>query len=143
MSCESCGCDPCGCQPSCFIDPCAPVNPNYQVCPSKCNLDKTNNIWYVPFQEGYDCKCKLDQMTYQQVVNILERVPYAARDLERITDDECLLTLAREVTLLVPEQEDDQKAMDRLNANSLPFYTLFHGNVPTPGPPRERPKRSR
>jgi len=148
MSC-SCNQSPCGCSavdpcqpPLCFVDPCQPVNlePN---CSTKCNLDKTDNIWYVPDQPGFDCKCKLDQMTYGQVIDVLEHVPYSAQQLMRITDDPCLLALARTIKLVVPVQESDALAEDRINKNTLPYYTLFRGNTAgDPGRRLGRPRRS-
>lgn len=127
----SCACqnDPCGCPGGCsFVDPCASVNPDPN-CGSKCNQNKTNNIWYVPDQPGFDCKCKLDNMTYGQVISVLEHVPFSAQQLAAITDDPCLLLLARTIKLVVAEQEDDQIAEDRINANSLPYYTEFQGSM--------------
>lgn len=147
MSCSGCGSSPCGCSPAadpccddvCFVDVCEPVNHD-PVCTTKCNLNKTNNIWYVPDQPGYDCKCKLDQMTYGQVIRVLESVPYAARQLAAITDDPCLLMLSRTIKLKIPEQEDDAIAQNRINRNTLPYYTLFRGN--TGGDPGRRRRRS-
>ncbi len=129
--CASCNCDPCGCgDPGrCAVDPCAPVNPGWPQCPTKCNGDTRDNIWMVSDQPGYDCKCKLDVMTYEQVIEVLERVPYANVQLAKITDDECLLRLAREIKLRIPVQEDNQIAVSRLTKNTLPFYTLFRGNT--------------
>ncbi len=128
MSC-ACNCDPCGCPGGCsFVDPCASVNPDPN-CGSKCNLDTTDNMWFVADQPGFDCKCKLDNMTYGQVIRVLERVPFSAKQLAAITDDPCLLLLSRTVKLLVPEQEDDAISADRINANSLHYYTSMQGNI--------------
>jgi hypothetical protein len=137
MSC-GCECDPCTCpgpltgegcgEDVCFIDPCEPVNKDAN-CSTKCNLDRRDNIWFVPDQPGFDCKCKLDGMTYGQVISVLERVPYAAKQLVAITDDPCLLLLARTVKIIVPEQEEDQRMQDRLQKNSLPYYNEFAGNM--------------
>ncbi len=132
----SCGCltTPCTCAAPkcegdlCFVDPCEPVNPDPN-CGSKCNRDLSNNIWYVPDQPGFDCKCKLDNMTYGQVIRVLEMIPYANKQLAAITDDPCLLMLAREIKLIVPVQEDDERSSDRINANTLPYYTRFAGNM--------------
>lgn len=148
MSCSTCGSGPCGCQVpadlcddgACFVDVCEPVNHD-PACTTKCNLNKTDNIWYVPDQPGYDCKCKLDNMTYGQVIEVLASVPYAARQLTAITDDPCLLMLARTIKLKIPEQEDDAIAQNRLNRNTLPYYTVFRGN--TGGDPGRRRTRSR
>ncbi len=150
MSCSSCNQAPCGCQPAvdpcqpelCFIDPCQAVNPEPN-CSTKCNLDTRDNIWYVSDQPGYDCKCKLDQMTYGQVIDVLEHVPYSARALMRITDDPCLLLLARTIKLILPEQEDNAIAANRINKNTLPYYTLFRGNTGgDPGHGKVRKTRS-
>lgn len=128
MSC-ACDCDPCGCPGGCgFVDPCASVNtdPN---CASKCNLNTADNMWFVADQPGFDCKCKLDNMTYGQVIRVLERVPFSAKQLAAITDDPCLLLLSRTIKILVPEQEDDAISADRINANTLQYYTEFAGNI--------------
>lgn len=138
MSCSGCNASPCGCgsppgcgDPCVDIDPCQDVNPDPK-CGTKCNLDTSDNLWYTSDQPGYPgtvCQCKLDQLTYGQVVFILQRNPFAARDLMRITNDPCLLELARTVKLVEPEQEENQRVTDRLMRNSLPYYTLFKGNV--------------
>lgn len=145
MSCSTCGSGPCGCQPAppcdpcqdslCFVDVCQPVNPEPN-CTTKCNLNRTNNMWFVPDNPGFDCKCKLDNMTYGQVIRVLETVPYSAKQLMAITDDQCLLMLARTVKIIVPEQEDDAIAEKRINRNTLPYYTVFRGN--TGGDPGRR-----
>lgn len=93
-------------------------------------------MWFVPDNPGFDCKCKLDNMTYGQVIRVLETVPYSAKQLMAITDDQCLLMLARTVKIIVPEQEDDAIAEKRINRNTLPYYTVFRGN--TGGDPGRR-----
>jgi hypothetical protein len=126
-SCE-CNQDPCCCQYA-EIDPCALVNPN-PACGSMCNLDTHDNCWYVCEQVGYLSQCRLDQMTYGEVIEVLERYPFAARDLMRITSDPALLELARTVHLRAPQQEDDAVAENLINkTNTLPFYTIFRGNL--------------
>jgi len=142
MSC-ACSNNPCQCPGGCsFVDPCEAVNPEPN-CRTKCNQDTRDNMWYVPDQPGFDCKCKLDNMTYGQVIRVLETVPYSARQLAAITDDPCLLLLARTVKLVVPIQEDDEIAEGRLNANSIPYYTGFGGNVDGGVRGRRRPGRTR
>lgn len=133
----SCGCnqDPCGCQAvSVSDDPCDnicledKVNPDWPAT-SLCTGDRTNNIWFKPGPPGFQGQCKLDTMTYDQVIAVLERVPCAKRDLLRITNDVCLVRLANEVKLVEPVQESNQRVQDRLNRNSLPYYTVFRGNT--------------
>lgn len=137
MSCGSCGGAPCSCPPDPCHDPCANLdlcqmaNPEPH-CRTLCDLDKCDNLWYDADQPGYPGttpQCKLDQLTYGQIVEVLERNPFAAQALQRITSDPCLLQLARTVKLRVPEQEDNARAAARINANSLPYYTFFRGNV--------------
>jgi len=106
------------------------VNPNYQHC-TVCNLDTSNNIWYVNGQ------CKLDQLTYAQVYFVLIRVPGAKKDLLRITNDKYLVELANQSELIVPTLNGDQIAAKRINANTLPFYDIMRGN--TDGSPGRGP----
>lgn len=100
--------------------------------PSDCTVmdgDTRNNIWYEPSAPGFAGKCKLDLMTYEQVYAVLARVPCAKADLLRITKDRCLIRLAQTTHLVESEIEDNRKVTKRLNANSIPFYTLFKGNT--------------
>ena len=99
------------------------VNPDYNHC-TVCSGDTANNIWFV------DGKCKLDQLTYEQVYAVLQRVPRAASDLQRITSDPTLLTLARETHLVSQDAKDDRRAEVLVNRNNtLPFYTVLNGNI--------------
>lgn len=98
------------------------VNPNYQVCTVCCG-DKTNNIWFVNGQ------CRLDQLSYLQVYNILQSNRRAKPDLLRITNDPNLVTLANSTNLKVPEAEADKSVSDLVNKNTIPFYTQFRGNI--------------
>lgn len=94
-----------------------------------CTGDTYGNIWFQPGPPGFPGKCKLDLMTFEQVYRVLQRVPCARQHLLRITDDECLVRLAQTTKLVVPPQEASQLVERRLNANSLPYYTLLRGNV--------------
>ena len=94
-----------------------------------CDGDTSNNIWFQPGPPGYPGKCKLDLMTYGQVHRVLQRVPCAKRDLLRITTDQCLIRLANTTPLIVPPQEDNRVAQQRLLRNSLPYYTVLRGNT--------------
>jgi hypothetical protein len=98
------------------------VNPNKNCC-TTCSGDKSNNIWFV------NGKCELDSLTYEQVWTVLMRNPDAKRDLQRITSDPVLLTLAANTRLIEPEQDDDQRFAKRVNGGASPFYTLFRGNM--------------
>ena len=138
-SCTSCGCTPCGCTScvSCGCDPCG-CGDNVQLC-NRVNLDPVNctvcngntecNIWFEPGPPGHAGKCKLDNLTYEQDWLVLSRVPEAKKDLLRITSDPCLVRLANTTKLRVPEIEDNKRAADRINANTLPYYTVLRGNV--------------
>lgn len=90
--------------------------------PTLCDGNTANNEWFV---EGV---CLLDQMNPSQVTYILQRNPKAREDLKTVTTCEELHQLIDEVPLLDTREEEDrlQKSM---NANSLPFYTLFRGNL--------------
>ena len=104
------------------------VNPNKNEC-TVCTGDIRNNIWFVPRAPGYPGRCILDELTYDDVYMTLLRSPVAAKDLARITSDPKLQALAREVKLMVPPQQDDEVAAARINANTLPFYTVLRGNT--------------
>jgi hypothetical protein len=89
-----------------------------------CSGDKTNNIFYVNGQ------CQLDLLSWEQLYAVLRRYPNAIRDLERITSDPILLTMAREARLEVDPLDDDRIATQRINKNDKqPFYTVFGGNM--------------
>lgn len=92
--------------------------------PSLCDGDTTNNEW---FTEGV---CLLDQMTPSQVTYVLQKNPKARDDLKRVTTCQELHDLVDEVPLLDTKEEEDrlQTSLNN-NANSLPFYTLFRGNL--------------
>lgn len=99
------------------------VNDDYQTC-TVCTGDTRNNMFFVGGQ------CRLDQLTYEQVIMILRRHPDAAAHLRRITSDPILLRLADETVTLAREEQEEQAAADRINRNnSLPFYTVFRGNT--------------
>lgn len=89
-----------------------------------CDADTTNNEW---FTGGV---CLLDQMTPSQVTFVLQKNPKAREDLKRVTTCTELHELVDSVPLLDTKEEEDklQSSMNN-NANSLPFYTLFRGNL--------------
>ena len=103
-----------------FNDPC---NPDCRQ--TLCTGDCSNNIWY---QQG---ACKLDTLTYDQVYFVLERNPKAKKDLLRITNDPCLIELATNSNLIRDPIEDGESVARVINnpAQTLPFYTLFRGNM--------------
>lgn len=115
----------CECGP--IEDMSADVNPNRNCC-TKCTGDTRCNVWFTLRAPGFPGRCILDELTYEDVYAVLRRNPKAADDLMRITNDPKLLSLAREVKLAQTEQEDAEQAAKRLNANSLPFYTVMRGN---------------
>jgi len=115
----------CGCHT--IEDMSVDVNPEKNCC-TKCTGDTECNIWFTLRAPGFPGRCILDELTYDQVYDVLLRNPNAARDLQRITNDPKLLSLAREVKLIAPDQQDAEAAAKRLNANSLPFYTVLRGN---------------
>lgn len=94
-----------------------------------CTGDTNQNIWFDPGPPGFPGKCKLDLLTYEQVHRVLQRVPCARSHLLKITDDECLVRLAKTTKLVVPPCEDALLVQRKLNANSLPYYTVIRGNV--------------
>mgnify|MGYP001298665663 CR=1 FL=1 len=105
------------------------VNPNKNRC-TMCSGDTSNNIWFQPGPPGYPGKCKLDEMTFEQVWIVLLRVPQAKKDLLRITENADLLTLASQTSLIQDPIEDDKKVDYLINKqNTLPYYTLLRGNI--------------
>jgi hypothetical protein len=106
-----------------------------------CTGDKADNIWFVPRAPGYPGRCILDELTYEEVYEVLRRVPRAKADLIRITNDPTLLQLAQTTQLARSPQDEADMVQKRLNRNTLPFYTLFRGNVggdPGRGGPQRR-----
>ncbi len=104
------------------------VNPNKNCC-TMCTGDTKCNIWFTLRAPGFPGRCILDELTYDEVYDVLRRNPKAAEDLMRITNNPKLLALAREVKLSQTDQEDAEQAAKRLNANTLPFYTVMRGNM--------------
>lgn len=68
-------------------------------------------------------------MTYEQVYEVLQRVPTAKRDLLKITDDPILIQLAETTKLKVPPQDAADQLQKKMNSRTLPFYTVLKGNV--------------
>ncbi len=94
-----------------------------------CDGDTTDNIWFQLRAPGFPGKCKLDDLTYEQVHAVLERVPQARAHLLKITSDPVLIRLANTTRLRVAEIESNKAATDRINANTLPYYTVLRGNT--------------
>jgi hypothetical protein len=129
MSDETCGCGvtPCRNDPNKEYGPEDPVNPD----PAHCTLatgDTTNNIFFVPRAPGYPPRCVLDELTYEQVAIILQRVPCAKADLMRITDDQILLEMARDSRLIESPLDEDERMRKKMHENTLPIYTVLNGN---------------
>ena len=102
---------------------CDPCNPEKKK--SLCDGDCSKNIWFV------NGKCKLDGLTYDQVYFVLQKNPNAKSDLLRVTTDPNLLELAKRSQLIADPIEDDNIPYKMINnpKNTLPFYTLFRGNM--------------
>jgi hypothetical protein len=71
----------------------------------------------------------LDELTYEQVASVIQRVPGAKEDLMRITDDPILLAMARDLELVEDPIDENERIRKRLHANSLPMYTVLKGNI--------------
>ena len=84
-------------------------------------------MFFIP-KPGFEGRCILDEMTFEDVLRILSRNPSAHSHLLRITNDPCLVNMANKTALVTPLAEQEQTFMKRLNG-SLPFYTLFKGNL--------------
>lgn len=109
------------------IDNSDPVTP--PGCCTACTGDHQNNMFWREGAPGYPGHCLLDQMDYMQVFVALQRIPKAREDLLRITDNKKLIRLAKTTRLSESYQADDQRVADRINANTLPFYTVMYGNT--------------
>jgi len=121
---ENCNCD----QTNLDLDMSNLVNQEKNCC-SVCTGDVRCNMFFQDRAAGFPGRCILDEMTYEQVWNILLRNPNAKGDLMKITSDPILLSLARESGLIESDQTADERAAKRINANTLPFYTSMRGNI--------------
>ena len=157
--CERCGPGPCGCTYGPIVNgrlpPCPPappcacgrrpcicgeghfrmennVNPDKNCC-TLCTGDTHLNIWHQPPPPGFHGpgRCILDELTFAEVYTVLIRNPSAKKDLLRITHDIDLITLANNSALIQDPLDADSRATNLINKgpNSLPIYTLFHGNT--------------
>ncbi len=118
-----CGCDPCSCPGGRGpLDMAEDVNPEKNCC-TVCSGDLADNVWFV------NGKCLLDELTYEQVWEVMLRNPDAKKHLQRITADPTLLLLARDTSLIKDEIEDDRQAVKRIDGEGLPFYKIFRGNT--------------
>lgn len=124
---DNCGSSPCRRDPNDQYDPGLRVNPDPNNC-TLCTGNTSNNIFYVPRAPGYPWRCVLDELTYEQVSLVLQRVPGAKEDLMRITDDPILLALARDSRLVGSDLDESEQVRKRLHENSLPMYTVLKGN---------------
>ncbi len=105
------------------------VNPNKNCC-TMCSGDTKHNIWFQPGPPGFPGRCILDELSYGQVWAVLIRSPYAKKDLLRITHYPPLVAMANQSQLIQDPLDADQRATSIINdRNTLPFYTLFHGNI--------------
>jgi hypothetical protein len=119
---------PLDCPPCSQLDLSIDVNPEKNCC-TKCSGDPNNNIWF-EIRPGRPGRCILDELTYEQVWLVLLRNPNAKKDLLKITTDATLIQLANNVNLEVDELDDDQKVENMINKQgTLPYYTLFRGNI--------------
>jgi hypothetical protein len=109
------------------IDLTKPVNPHKNEC-TVCTGDTRDNVWFQPKAPGYPGRCILDEITYDDVYEVLLKFPTAAADLARITDVRDLQTLARTVKVEMDPLDDDRIFAKRLNANTLPMYNIMYGN---------------
>lgn len=110
------------------IDLTKPVNPHKNRC-TVCTGDTRDNIWFQPKAPGHPGRCILDEITYDDVYQVLLKFPTAASDLARITDVRDLQTLSRTVKVMMDPLDDDRVFAKRLNNNTIPFYSIFAGNM--------------
>ena len=103
------------------------VNPHKNEC-TVCTGDTRDNVWFQPKAPGYAGRCILDEITYDDVYQVLLRFPTAAADLARITDKRDLQTLARTIKVMMDPLDDDKIFAKRLNAGAPAYYSVMHGN---------------
>jgi len=113
-----------------------PIIPNPECPPppcTKCDRDKTNNVWV----EGHDPEkgvpgiCLLDTLEDYQVIDVLQRDERARQDLLRVTSDPHLLDLAVKIPRFPTTEEGDELQKDFGNTTSAsPFYSIFRGQPP-------------
>lgn len=111
------------CSTACPQDKLNPYAPNCTLC----NLNTECNIFYEIKADG-NGRCILDEMTFEQLICILQRNPKAKKHLLQITNDSCLLAMANRTGLIVPVSEQNIILQRRIN-NNIPYYTLFRGNT--------------
>lgn len=103
---------------------------------TRCDLDRRNNVWI----EGGDPNtgvggcCMLDNLTDAQIIYVLERDDKARCDLLRVTSDPHLRELANTIPRLpTGEQMDEDQKLVNQNSASIPFYSIFRGQIPFNG----------
>jgi hypothetical protein len=110
------------------FSPNSPCNPNRHSC-TLCTGDKTNNIFFTSKAPGFPGRCILDEMSFDDVYWVLQKIPQAKADLIRITSDPTLLALAKDTGLIESPLDESERLAHRENATALPFYTMFRGNI--------------
>jgi hypothetical protein len=123
MSC-SCTNAPCACDAS---DPCDKPK-------TLCDRASSNNVWIergcTPNDVNAPGVCMLDTLTETEVIGIIERNDRARMDLIRVTSNERLQQLARDVPRL-PTVEQSDAEQTQINRNHvIPFYHWFRGQPP-------------
>ena len=113
-----------------------PIEPNLECPPpptTKCDRDKTNNVWV----EGHDPEhgvpgiCLLDTLEDFQVIDVLQRDERARQDLLRVTSDPHLLDLAVKIPRFATTREEDELQKDfGTTTSASPFYAIFRGQPP-------------
>lgn len=106
------------CPSDCTCETCCPCEP---VCRSNCDGDTTNNYWV----EGQ--VCLLDTLRVDQIEYIIERNPFARKDLARVTKNPALLALL-DRTKMLPPADNPTKTSVSVNADA--YYTIFQGKPP-------------
>lgn len=97
---------------------------------TKCNGDRTNNVWIDGGnpETGEGGVCLLDTLQECQVIWIIERDERARADLLRVTDDERLLELGNTIARLPTINSSD--AQMKGQNSYVPFYSVFKGQPP-------------
>ena len=109
--------------PNLEYDPDSPVNPDpahFTVCTG----DRVDNMFFVERAPGLPGRAILDEMTYDQVHNVLLTIRGAKEALLRITDDPTLIAMANETKLLVGQVDEGDRTQHKFMQGTLPYYTM-------------------
>ncbi len=94
-----------------------------------CNADTKNNSWCSVDTFGVVTECRLDDITYGDVIYVISRNQKFMNDLKKVTTDETLLYIANNTQLVGDEKDQNAKFTKNINGGAPPFYTVFGGQL--------------